>query len=120
MPNNLIAGAPGGASEIKNPILGNLGENGTGLSFFQSFIPGLISLSFVIGTIVFFFMLILGAIQWIASGGDKQALESARGRVTNAIIGLVILFSLFAVLNLIETFFGIKIMTLDIQSLVIQ
>jgi succinate dehydrogenase/fumarate reductase cytochrome b subunit len=120
MHNNLIAGAPGGASEIKNPVLGNLGENGTGLTFFQSFIPGLIGLCFVAGVIIFFFMLIFGAIQWIASGGDKQALEGARGRVTSAIIGLVILFSLFAVLDLVHVFFGISIMTLDIGPLVIQ
>jgi succinate dehydrogenase/fumarate reductase cytochrome b subunit len=121
MSNNLIAG-PGpveGGAQIINPVLGDLG-NKTGVDFFKSFIPGLIGLAFVAGVIIFFFMLILGAIQWISSGGDKQALEGARGRVTNAIIGLVILFSLFAVLDLIHVFFGITIMTLDIGPLVIQ
>jgi hypothetical protein len=119
MQNNLIAGAPGGPSEITNPVLGNLGQK-TGLSFFQGFIPGLIGLAFVAGTIIFFFILILGAIQWISSGGDKQALEGARGKITNAIIGIVILFSLFAVLSLIQNFFHITILTLDIGPLVIQ
>lgn len=90
------------------------------MEFIKNFVSGAIGLAFVVGTVIFFFMLIFGAIQWISSGGDKQALEGAKGRVTNAIIGLVILFSLFAVLSLINTFFGIKIMTLDIQSLVIQ
>lgn len=103
---------------ITNPVLKDVGKQ-TGLQFFQKFIPSLIGLAFAAGVIIFFFMLILGAIQWIASGGDKQALEGARGRVTNAIIGLVILFSLFALLGLIDTFFGIKIMTLDIGPLVI-
>ena len=117
--NNLLAGATGGASEIKNPVLGTLGENGSGLSFFQGFIPGLIGLAFVAGTIIFFFILVLGAIQWISSGGDKQGLEAARGKITNAIIGIIILFSLFAILSLVETFFGIKIMALDIGPLVI-
>jgi len=117
MLNKLLAGGPN--PEITNPILGDLG-NKTGVDFFKNLIPGLIVLAFAVGVIIFFFMLILGAIQWISSGGDKQALEGARGRVTNAIIGLVILFSLFAVLNLIQTFFGISIMTLDIGPLVTQ
>lgn len=120
MLNNLIAGAPGGASEIKNPILGGLGNNASGLSFFQTFIPNLVTLAFVVGVVIFFFMLIIGAIQWISSGGDKQALEGARGKITSAIIGLVIMFSVFAVVKLIEGFMGISILTLDIGSLVIQ
>jgi hypothetical protein len=119
MSNNLIAGADGGTAEITNPVLGSLGQK-TGISFFQDFVPGLIGLAFIGGTIIFFFMIVVGAIQWISGGGDKQALESAKGRITNAIIGIVILFSLFAVLNLVETFFGIKIMTLDIRPLVTQ
>jgi hypothetical protein len=118
MHNNLLAG-PGGSGEITNPVLESLGQK-TGLSFFQSFIPNLIGLGFVVGTIIFFFILILGAIQWISSGGDKQALEGARGKVTNAVIGIVILFSVFAVINIVEAFFKIKIMTLDIGPLVIQ
>jgi hypothetical protein len=106
-------------AQITNPVLGNLG-NKTGKSFVEGLVSGLLGLSFVIGTLVFFFVLIMGAIQWISSGGDKQALESARGKVTSAIIGLVILFSLFAILNLLEVFFHINIMTLDIKPLGIQ
>lgn len=119
MLNNLIAGATGGTAEITNPVLGNLGQR-TGLSFFQSFIPGLISFAFIGGTIIFFFMIVMGAIQWITGGGDKQALENAKGKITNAVIGIVILFSLFAVLSLLQNFFDIKIMTLDIGPLVTQ
>lgn len=120
---NLLAGAPGGGTEIKNPILGpglqgvySAGPTG----FLTTFIPNFIGLGFVIGVLVFFFMLIWGAIQWISSGGDKQALEAARGRITSAVIGILILFASFAVINVIETFFGIQILTLDIGPLVIQ
>lgn len=118
MINNLLAGADT-TSEITNPVLGPL-SNKTGIEFFQSFIPGLIGLGFVLGVIVFFFMLIMGAIKWITAGSDKQSLEDAKSRLTNAIIGIVILFSLFAVLDLIHVFFNITIMTLDIGPLVIQ
>jgi hypothetical protein len=104
---------------IKNPVLGTLG-NMSGESFFQKIVPAAITLAFIIGALIFFFMLIVGAIKWISSSGDKQALESARGTITSALIGIIILFATFAIIRLIEHFFGIKILTLDIGSLVIQ
>jgi hypothetical protein len=115
MINNLIAGAETN-TEITNPILGDLGGK-TGISFFQSFIPNLISLAFILGVIIFFFILIIGAIQWISSGGDKQAVENARGKVTNAIIGLVILFTVYAIIQLINIFFGVKLLELTLPTL---
>lgn len=104
---------------ITNPILGNLGKE-TGSGFFAKAIPAALGLAFVIGVLVFMFMLVVGAIQWISSGGDKQSLESARGRISNALIGIVILFASFALVSFIETFFHINILTLDIGPLVIQ
>jgi hypothetical protein len=83
-------------------------------------LPNIVGLLFIIGAIVFFFMLLIGALQWISSGGDKGKLESARGRLTSAIVGIVILLGSFAIIKLIETFFGINILTLDIGSLIIQ
>lgn len=103
---------------ITNPALGSLG-NQSGGSFFQKFIPAAINLAFVIGAIIFVFMLITGGIQWISSGGEKTALESARSRITNALVGLIILFAAYAVLNFVGRFFGINILTLDIGSLAI-
>ena len=108
-----------GTNEITNPALGKL-TNQTGVSFFQNLLPRLVTLGFIAGVLIFFFMLVMGAIQWISSGGDKQGLEAARGRITNALVGLIILFAAFAIVKLIESFFGISILTLDIASLIIQ
>jgi hypothetical protein len=101
---------------VNNPVLGTLG-NQTGVSFFQKFIPMAITLAFIIGALIFFFMLVIGAIAWISSGGDKQALEGARGKITNALIGIVILFAVFAVIRLIQNFFGISILNLTIPTI---
>lgn len=89
------------------------------MNFFQNFVPNLLTLGLIIGALFFFFVMILGGIQWISSGGDKNALEEAKHKITNALIGIVILFSIFAILKLIENFFGISILTLDIGSLAI-
>jgi hypothetical protein len=111
MPNSQVT--------ITNPILGNLGNPNDATIFLPNFISGLIGLAFVAGAVIFFFVLILGAIQWISAGGDKQALEGARSKITNAVIGIIILFSLYAIINLIQTFFGITIMNLNLGALVI-
>ena len=90
------------------------------MEFFNDLLPRLIGLSFVIGIVIFLFFMVLGAIQWIISGGDKAALEGAKGKITNAIIGIVILFSIFAILKIVEDFFGIDILSLELGPLVIE
>lgn len=125
MTNILLAGAPIETHEsITNPALSPTLQdvllNQGPAAFFELYIPKFVGLAFVIGSLVFFFMMIIGAIQWITSGGDKAGLESARGRIANALVGLVILFAVFALVKAIEEFFGISILTLDIGILKIQ
>lgn len=109
----------GPENKITNPVLGNLGSK-SGIEFFQSLIPNAVGLAFVIGALIFFFIMITAAIQWISSGGDKQSLESARGKLTNALIGVIILFAIFALIKVIQDFFGFSILVLDIGPLKIQ
>jgi hypothetical protein len=83
-------------------------------------IPGLISalirLTLVVAAIVFFFILVFGGIQWIASGGDKAQTEAARGQITAALVGLVIVFAAWAIVALIKVFFGVDIFSLAIPT----
>ncbi|GMR03308.1 MAG: hypothetical protein BMS9Abin21_141 [Thermodesulfovibrionia bacterium] len=106
------------AQRINNPLV-PYSSTTNGVKFLQDFLPALITIAFVIGVIIFFFMLILGAISWITSGGDKAAVEAARSRVTNAIVGIVILLAIYAIVSLVELFFDINITTIDIGSLII-
>lgn len=108
---------------INNPALkpelqSLLGSEG-GTGYLGRLLPSLVGILFIVGVVVFFFMFLMGAIQWVSSGGDKGSLESARGRLSSAIIGLVILFSFFAIAKLIESFFQIDILNLDLTSLFI-
>lgn len=112
--NNLIT------QGLTNPVLRGSLQGETGIGFFQKFIPNAVGIGFLIGVLLFFLYMIMGAISWISSGGDKAALETARSRITQAITGLVVLLSLFALLKVIETFFGINILTLDIGPLEIN
>ncbi len=71
----------------------------------------------VVAGVVFFFMLLIGGIQWIMSGGDKASTESARGKITAALVGLVIIFSAWAIIQLIQTVFGVSLTSLTIPSI---
>lgn len=79
-------------------------------------ISALIRLTLVVAAIVFFFILVIGGIQWIASGGDKAQTEAARNRITAALVGLVIVFAAWAIVALIKTFFNVDIFSLAIPS----
>ena len=77
-------------------------------------VAGLIRLILVIAALVFFFILVIGGIRWIASGGDKAHTEAARSQITAALVGLVIVFAAWAIVQLINTFFGINIFELTL------
>jgi hypothetical protein len=84
---------------------------------FDNLISGLLSLALVLAAIVFFFMLVIGGIKWILSGGDKGQTESARNQITAALVGLVVVFASWAIAQLIGTFFGIDIFNLHVEPI---
>ena len=78
-------------------------------------VSGAINLVLVLAA-VFFFMLVWGGIRWIMSQGDKGNVENARNQITNALIGLAIIFAAWAIMKLIETLFGVSIFNLSIPT----
>jgi TRAP-type C4-dicarboxylate transport system permease small subunit len=84
-------------------------------------LPGIVQtairLVLVVAAIVAFFFLVLGGIKWVTSGGDKEQTQKAQGQITAALVGLVIVFAAWAILRLIEAFFGIKIFDLTIPEI---
>ena len=83
--------------------------NLTTLSF-ADLITYAIQLILIAAAVLFFFLLVLGGIRWITSGGDKGKTEAARGQITAALVGLVIVFAAWAIVQLVEAFFGVQIL----------
>lgn len=108
------------SSRITNPALSPALQRITGEFFLGNFISLLITILLIGGVIVFLFMLLMGGIQWMTSSGDKAGVEAARGRIIHALIGLLILFSAWAIILLIENFFGITILggPIELPSLI--
>lgn len=75
---------------------------------FNSIVGLVLSLLILTAIILSLLFLIWGGFDWITSGGDKQKLQSARHKVVFAIIGLVIVFLAFFVVNVVSNLFGIK------------
>lgn len=79
-------------------------------------ISGAITLVLILVALVFFFILVAGGLKWVTSGGDEKKVGSARAQITNALIGLAIVFAAWAIMKLIGTVFGIDVFNLTIQS----
>jgi len=94
---------------IKNPVIPEF-ELGT-------LIGNLIAAGIIIAGILTLFYLVWGGIQWLISGGDKAGLETARERITNAIIGLILVVASWAIITLISNFLGFPFPCLPIPSL---
>lgn len=69
-------------------------------------INSLLKFVMVIAALLVFLYLIWGGIEWITSGGDKGKTESARNKITSAIIGLIVLAASYALLTIVLKFIG--------------
>jgi hypothetical protein len=82
----------------------------------QGIVSGLISLAFLVVVLVFFAMIVIGGLKWITADGDEKAVGAARSQITNALIGLVIVFAAWAILRLIGYIFGVDIFQLSLPT----
>lgn len=101
------------AQKITNTIIDT--ENFSGVDFLNRALRAIIGWMFLIGIIYFLFNLFLGAFKFISSQGNPDKVKEARGQLTNAVIGLVILFAVFAILKLVGQVFGIQ----NLENLII-
>ncbi|MBI4991033.1 hypothetical protein HZB96_02970 [Candidatus Gottesmanbacteria bacterium] len=92
---------------IGNPaVTGMTGK--TPETVFGNFISGLVGVILILATIWTLFQLLQGGLEWISSGGDKTGVEHARDRLTNALLGLFIVFAAWTFYILILNFLGIS------------
>ncbi|MCX6783827.1 MAG: pilin [candidate division WWE3 bacterium] len=74
--------------------------------------------SFVVKTMVglagvaFMIMFLIGAFKFVTSQGDKAAVESAKGTITSAFIGVALTAALFAIMTLLQNVFGVSLLNI--------
>ncbi len=58
------------------------------------------------GALSMFLMLFSGGIKWLTSSGDPKDIENAKGRITFAVFGLIIMIASWFILKFISIFTG--------------
>lgn len=69
-----------------------------------------LTILFITVTLAALIFFIWGGIQWITSGGDKTKIEAARKRLVYAVIGIIVAFSSYFIINTVGNFFGVKLL----------
>lgn len=65
----------------------------------------------VIAFLAALLFIVIGAFQWITSGGDKQRVADARNHILAAVIGLIVIALSFVIINVIITALGLGSLT---------
>jgi hypothetical protein len=60
-----------------------------------------------------FLYLLWGAVEWITSGGESGKIESARNKITQAMVGLIILAATTALFMLLQQFLDICVLNFN-------
>lgn len=111
MINSLLA-------EIQNPSIKSSVGSGLGgdkdVTVLAVYITNFVKIMFIVGTISLFFMLLLGAFEYVTAGGEKDKVGNSTKRMSNAIIGIILMLSAYAIFRLINTVFGINILNLEV------
>ncbi len=116
-------------AQIRYPIEGNIRglgrfgfENtnpGQGPSYFNRIVTTVIGIMTLIAFVWFVFLLISGAISWIASGGDANKIAQARGRIVSGLIGITIVVTALFITQIVARLLGVANI-LDPASYVIE
>ncbi len=70
-----------------------------------------ITIVFTIAALAVLAFMVLGAFNWITSGGDKEKVDKARKTITNALIGLALLGLAFLILRVVGQIIGFDVLT---------
>lgn len=73
-------------------------------------VSGIVGFLTLIACIWFFIQIILAGFNWIGAGGDKGKTEAAMQKITNALIGLLLVVGAWAVVGVVGTIIGIDIL----------
>lgn len=88
--------------------LGHL-ENGdvATIQSFETLFSNVVQVIVLLAGMVLFIMFVVSGFTFLFSGGDPKKLEQARGTLTNAIVGLVVIVAAYLLLRLIAVFTGV-------------
>lgn len=100
----------GDSEGITNPVTGEFGNDAAAASSGSTFVTFFILIwraLITVGGLAVLIFFLWGALEWIMAGGDTGKMQKARDKITQSVIGLIILVSSFTLIAFISRlFFG--------------
>lgn len=87
-------------------------EKGAAADVFVDTISKIIGFLTAVAIIWFIFQFILGAMSWITAGGDAKAVEAAKAKLSNAVLGIVVVLTALVIVGVIGALLKIDILNL--------
>jgi len=81
-------------------------------------LTSMLSVVIAVVALLVFFYLVWGGFSWITSGGDKGKTEQARSKILAAVIGLIIVASSYAILQVLVRLLGYPSLTAVFEAIV--
>lgn len=93
---------------ITNPLLPNSQQiTDKPADYFNNVLEAVISIFMFVAVIYFIWHFVMGGYHFMSSQGDAKKIESAKEELTYAVIGLGVVFSIFAILKFVGTVLNI-------------
>jgi len=93
---------------IKNPLINNPEiQAGDPTTYTNNVLSTVFSIFFIVATVYFIWHFIMAGYHLISTEGDPKKLTTAKDQITYALLGIVVIFCVFAVLKFVGTVLGI-------------
>lgn len=76
---------------------------------FSQLLADFLGIAMTVGGIMLLIYLVWGAIEWITAGGDSGKVTNARNRITQGILGLIVLAATTTLFAVVQEFLGVCI-----------
>ncbi|GAG00420.1 unnamed protein product [marine sediment metagenome] len=106
----------GEAAQDVLPYAGEVVAEGGGGQVVANIISSLLSVALVVGAIALLLFLVWGALEWITAGGDSGKIEKARTRITQSIVGILVLSSVIAIFMIVQNILGVSLINFSGRS----
>jgi hypothetical protein len=107
LPSKLLAQGELGGTDYKTVSSNGLVKLGFIPPSFDTVLSFGLRFLFIVAGLIALLYLLLGALAWITSGGNKESVEKAREKIQAALIGLILIFAVLAIVAVIENIFSL-------------
>ena len=104
------------AQEAFDPGTGEISKGAATIKGFEKIFSNLITVALEFAGIILFIMFLVAGFKYTTSQGDPKALEGAKGTLTHAIIGLIILILATVFLSIIGVVTGVNTLNFKVTQ----